>query len=233
MLELRRGRLGVPEGRAQELTICGKGLLADTSGAVYWPAESALIIADLLYPSIGAAAAGRRDVRRTLTQVAEVIDRYDPDRVLALGGVALAPGETLARADFEMLKVVHEDRQWFWIGETCAPDVAAPFGAEVREELVLSGLTLRHRPNPARITHEIAGALQPAARIAAYGYDLRRPCFISNGLRLILPAFGTLSGGTNVAGDGFHDLMGAERLFVWTLGLEALTPVAPRLLSDD
>jgi metallophosphoesterase superfamily enzyme len=98
---------------------------------------------------------------------------------------------------------------------------------------VLEGITFRHEPRPGQITHEIAGHLHPAARISIYGTALRRPCFVSNGLRLVMPAFGAFTGGLNVLDDAFEPLFSDDGLAVWVVGSEGLYPVATRLLRRD
>ena len=83
------------------------------------------------------------------------------------------------------------------------------------------------------MTHEIAGHMHPAARLVVHGTALRRPCFISNGLRLVMPAFGAFTGGLNILDAAFEPLFGLDGMSVWMLGQEGLYPVATRLLRDD
>ncbi len=63
-----------------------------------------------------------------------------------------------------------------------------------------------------------------------YGYSIRRPCFVGNGRRLVMPAFGAFAGGLNVLDDAFEPLFGNGGLAVWMLGQEGLYPVATRFL---
>jgi len=75
---------------SQSVALCGKQLIADNSGALYWPGEATLLVADL-HLEKGSAHAERGsflppyDTRQTLMRLAEVIDRYEPARVIALG----------------------------------------------------------------------------------------------------------------------------------------------------
>ena len=92
---------------------------------------------------------------------------------------------------------------------------------------------MRHEPRGAGTTHEIAGHLHPAAKISRDGYTLRRPCFIGNGQRLVVPAFGTYTGGLNVLDEAFDPLFGGQAFAVWMMGQEGLYPVATRLLRGD
>jgi metallophosphoesterase superfamily enzyme len=80
---------------------------------------------------------------------------------------------------------------------------------------------------------EIAGHMHPAAKLSIYGHVVRRPCFVGNGRRLLLPAFGTFAGGLNVLNPAFMPLFGNDGMNVWMLGQEGLYPVATRYLCDD
>ena len=75
--------------------------------------------------------------------------------------------------------------------------------------------------------------MHPAARLSMHGYSIRRPCFVGNGRRLVMPAFGAFAGGLNVLDDAFQPLFGDDGIAVWMLGQEGLYPVATRLLSGD
>ena len=113
------------------------------------------------------------------------------------------------------------------------PGSPSVFGGRVCSELKIAGITLRHQPAPGCVTHEIAGHMHPAARISMHGYVIRRPCFVANGRRLVMPAFGAFAGGLNVLDEAFHPLFGDGGMAVWMLGQEGLYPVATRLLSQD
>ncbi|MDX2287402.1 MAG: ligase-associated DNA damage response endonuclease PdeM [Hyphomicrobiaceae bacterium] len=240
MLELKPERLGADDFRAQPLSICGKALLADMSGALYWPAERALIVADLhLEKGSSFARRGQMlppyDTRETLAKLAEVIDRYGAETVIALGDSLhdRHAAERIAQEDLDTLAIMQEACEWIWVTGNHDPEISAKLGGHVTGGLTVEGLRLVHEPANAPVSHEIAGHLHPAARIARHGYGIRRPCFVGNGLRLVLPAFGTYAGGLNVLDDAFEPLFGDGGLMVWLLGQEGLYPVASRLLQPD
>jgi DNA ligase-associated metallophosphoesterase len=241
MLELKPERYSLLEDAlSHPLTLCGKPLLADSSGAVFWPAEKALLVADL-HLEKGSAYAARGallppyDTRQTLIRLAEAIDRYEPDRVVALGDSFHDAGaaDRIDASDLEILRMMQEDREWIWLTGNHDADIADIFGGRVCPELKIAGITLRHQPAQGCVTHEIAGHMHPAARISMHGYVIRRPCFVANGRRLVMPAFGAFAGGLNVLDEAFHPLFGTGGLAVWMLGQEGLFPVATRLLSQD
>lgn len=224
----------------QPLSVCGKPLLADMSGALYWPGERTLIVADLHLEKASAHAARGRmlppyDTRDTLHRLAEIVDRYDPRCIIALGD-SLHDGDAATRmseADRRALDIIQEGREWIWIAGNHDPVIATSLGGVVVERLDIGGLRFVHAPRETRVTHEIAGHLHPAARLSLYGYTIRRPCFVGNGRRLVLPAFGTFTGGLNVLDTSFEPLFGSDGMSVWMLGQEGVYPVAARHLSGD
>jgi DNA ligase-associated metallophosphoesterase len=242
MLQLKPERFAVEEFRSQPVSIGGKALVADQSGAVYWPGHRALIAADLDMESPRSQAGPLpripdriNGLSGTLIRLAEAIDRYEPETVVVLGGNCHEAYADRRMTDREraVLDMMQEDRRWIWIADGATSGTGHALGGEILPELALDPVVLRHRPRAVHGSHEIAGHLRPAACVSIYGTKLRRPCFVSDGLRLILPAFGSLAGGQNVLGDAFQGLLGTRGLMVWMLGEEGLYPIAARLLRGD
>jgi DNA ligase-associated metallophosphoesterase len=224
----------------QEVSICGKRFRACMSGALYWPSEDALIVADL-HLEKGSAFAKRGqlvppyDTRDTLNKLAAAIDRFDAATVIALGD-SLHDVDAWGRIgveELEILQVMQEDRDWIWVTGNHDPKVSERLGGVVVGDIEVEGIVLRHEPRPGHVTHEIAGHLHPAAKLNLHGFSMRRPCFVGNGLRMVLPAFGTYTGGLNILDLAFEPLFGNDGMQVWMLGQEGLYPVATRLLRDD
>ena len=61
---------------------------------------------------------------------------------------------------------------------------------------------LRHEPHAGEASPEIAGHLHPAGKVRLSGRAVRRRCFVSDGRRCVMPAFGAYAGGLNVLEDG-------------------------------
>lgn len=237
MIELKPESFDFAEAASLAVAVCGRQLIADNSGALYWPKHNTLLVADLhLARRADAPGAGQPSgARRTLIKLAEVIDRYDPTRVIAMedGPDERAAAAGMAAEDLEVLRLLQEDRDWIWLAGRADADLALQLGGRTLGQLQLSGLALRHRPSPGWATHEICAHMRPAARVCMYGYSLRRACFVGNGRRLVMPAFAASSGGLNVLDDAFRRLFGNGGMAVWMLGREGLYPVAPRLLAGD
>lgn len=235
----------------QPISICGRVFFADSSGALFWPARSALIVSDIgLAGNASQEAAGASggaavfdEVKAALVELAEAIDRFDATTIIILDDMSGTTEGALSISDanLEILRIMQEGRQWIWVGEDSAADAAAsladsrqhPWGGALHSELTLAGMTFRHHPRSGPCTHEIAGALKPAARVRANGHVLRRPCFAGNGKRLILPPFGATMGGRNILDEAFLPILGHEGTFAWLLGQNRPNPVANRNLCED
>jgi DNA ligase-associated metallophosphoesterase len=213
----------------------GHAFVADPSGALFWPDEHMLIVADL-HLEKGSAHAARRiflppyDTSATLAALADAVARFAPRRVVALGDSFHDGGGAVRMLphDTRSLRALQAGRDWIWIAGNHDP--AAPMGlaGDHQEALEIGGLALRHEPAAGLGVGEIAGHLHPVARVASRTGTLRRRCFASDGARLILPAFGAYAGGLNVLDPAFAALFGARERHAHVLGRDAVYTVSRR-----
>jgi len=239
MLELGSERL-IGNDPMPSIAVCGKPLVATASGALWWAGQSTLIVADLHFEKGSAHAARGRylppyDTRETLQRLTMDIERFDPERVVALGDSLhdIGAADRMHEGDRAALSVLQEARDWIWIVGNHDPMIGAELGGRVLDHIEIGGLLLRHQPLAGPVTHEIAGHFHPAARLSVYGATLRRPCFVGNNRRLVMPAFGAFTGGLNVLDSAFQPLFGDDGMRVWMLGQEGAYPVATRHLIGD
>src|SRR3954471_3693529 len=110
-------------------------LAADCAGALYWPDESLLVVADL-HLEKGSSFARRGmllppyDTTETLARLARLIACYAPRRVIALGD-NFHDGDGPARlspADRTSLAALQRGRDWIWIAGNHDPDPAEGIG---------------------------------------------------------------------------------------------------------
>jgi len=208
--------------------IAGETCVLRCSGALWVPAFRALIVADL-HLEKGSAFATRGqmlppyDSRATLDRLEAEIAELNPAMVVLLGdsfhdakAIARMAADDRARLDRLTL-----GRDWLWLEgnhdrEALARDAeaVARLPGAVVGDMRLGALRLTHEPEaPTPIDNrhgEVAGHLHPAARIVAYGRGVRRPCFITDGSRIILPAFGAFTGGLNVRDPAIAGLFATE-----------------------
>lgn len=220
--------------------LAGVEAALDRTGALWLPAERALVVSDLHFEK-GSAYAARGallppyDTRATLEALAGVIAAYAPLTVVALGDSFHDAGlETrMAARDLDALKsMVRGVGAWVWIEGNHDPEPPAHLGGTVMETLTLGRLSLRHEPSSAPAPGEIAGHLHPCARIARRGRSVRRRCFASDGERLIAPAFGAYAGGLSVREPAIWELFAAPPL-VFLLGRDRVWPALGRHTRPD
>jgi len=241
-------RTGTGAGRALETTfeasvmqICGREIVADRSGILCLPDERTLVVADLhLEKGSAFAVRGRMlppyDTRETLERLATAIARYHPRSVIALGDSFhdRRAGERLGPDERARLRRLQAGREWVWITGNHDPAISASVGGIVRESMALGPLVLRHEPASGPVAGEIAGHLHPAARVLLNGARLRRPCFVADRTRIVLPAFGAFTGGLNVLDAAFGRLFEPAGAFeVHVLGRDGVYPVATASLGPD
>lgn len=187
------------------ITVNGETVLLDACGAAFCPAHSTLVFADLHFEKGSAYARGRQflppyDTANTLLRMARAIARHKPARVVALGdsfhdGDA---GDRLGPEERGLLESLTGTSQFVWIAGNHDPEPPDWLDGEVTSCIQLGGLTLRHEPLNAFEPGEVAGHLHPCASVSKWGRSVRRRCFVSDGLRLVLPSFGAYTGGLDV-----------------------------------
>ena len=234
----RRVRAGDSRFAWSALSLGGIELVADRSGALYLPAERTLVVADL-HLEKGSAFAVRGvmlppyDTRETLGRLDEVISAYSPTRVVALGDSLHDVGgsDRIGREDRDTIRRLQAGREWIWIRGNHDPELGSDVGGDMADRIAIGTLDLRHEPGCAVTGAEIAGHLHPAARVTANSVGLRLRCFIGDGRRLVMPAFGAFAGGLNVLDAAFQPLFCGATVHV--LGRQGIYPVSWTPLAPD
>ncbi len=211
-----------------EIRLNGARLTPDISGGLYWPDRRTLIVADLHFEK-GSAFARRGsllppyDTRATLLTLEAAIDRRRPERVICLGDSFddLGAADRMAAADRTLLARLVAAQDWLWIAGNHDPTPPADLGGQVAEESIVGPLLFRHeaflRPRGVMAAGEVSGHFHPKALVATRARRHRGPCFISDGRRLILPAFGAYTGGLFVTDPAIGALF-PSGFDIWLLG---------------
>ena len=214
------------------IEINGATVVADRSGALWWPAESLLAVADLhLEKGSSYAKTGQLlppyDSRATLSRLSAAVTRFEPKTIVCLGD-NFHDRQGPDRLDSESRGVVAmlmRKRRFVWIEGNHDAAAAAALGGESAPEIEIGPLVFRHEPRERRAPGELAGHLHPVAIAATRARRLRRRCFVSDGERCVLPAFGAYTGGLDVFDAafaplfprGFHAfLIGRDRVYPFT-----------------
>ena len=213
------------------LHLQGERLMLDPAGALFWPAEGLLAVSDL-HLEKGTSFAGRGmllppwDTRVTLDRLALLLRRWRPRVVVAVGDSFHDRGGAgrLSAADGARLHLMTAQAAFIWVLGNHDP---APQGLEgvYADEYVAGPLAFRHQAT-ARASGEVCGHHHPKAVAPVRGGTVSRPCFVTDGRRLMMPAFGAYTGGLDVRDPaiarlfprgGTALLLGRDRLFSFPL----------------
>jgi len=210
-------------------SFCGRILMALPQGALFWPDRKALLVADL-----------HLEKASWFARLGQMLPPYDSIATLAdLGAIVAASGareiwclgdsfhdrhgsDRLPAAARDTLLALTSHTRWTWITGNHDPGIADHCGGSVAQEAEIDGLLLRHEADPAETRPELSGHFHPKLRVRTRGRQVSRRCFVATSRKLILPAFGALTGGLDADHPEIVRAVGPDA--------EALVPVADRLL---
>ncbi|MCU6454887.1 ligase-associated DNA damage response endonuclease PdeM [Sphingomonas sp. A2-49] len=207
----------------------GHALCALAEGALLWPARRALFVADLHFEKASwFAARGQMlppyDSLATLADIATLVAKTGAEELWCLGdsfhdsaGCDRLPAEAQIR-----LRALTGGLRWTWITGNHDPVITDRCGGAVAAEALVDGLVLRHEADPAETRPELSGHFHPKLRVQVRGKQVARRCFVATARKIVLPAFGALTGGLDVDHPALTRAIGK--------GAEALVPVDRRLL---
>ena len=176
------------------------------SGALWCASESILCVSDLhLGKSERIARRGGvllppYETQATLDRLRQEIDSLSPATVIYLGDSFddLAAAQALDAAHRADLATMMAGRRWIWIEGNHDPgmtDLAGEHLTDVR----IGTVHFRHIADTSRQEFEVSGHYHPKASLTLRGRRLSSACFVMDRTRLIMPAFGTYTGGLHVS----------------------------------
>lgn len=233
-------KAGSTAAQGGEIRIAGVTVVADCAGALYWAEEGLLVVSDL-HLEKGSSFAQRGillppyDTAATLARLGQLIARYAPRCVIALGDNFHDGGGAgrLQDGDRDHLRALQRGRDWIWITGNHDPEPMLDIGGSFPASVSMGALTFRHKPTPQAPDGEIAGHLHPVARVTQRGRTVSRRCFVTNGKQAVMPAFGAFTGGLNIRHHAFLDVFGTLAFTAHMLGDERLYAfTARRCISD-
>lgn len=213
-------------------------LIPDLSGALWLPDQRTLLVADLHFEK-GSAFAAKGvhlppyDTASTLTMLEQAIACYAPDHIISLGDSFHddTSRERMSASDIERIRVITSSTSFTWLTGNHDTNPPEDLGGVIAENELVEGVELRHEPTDGLcFTPEISGHLHPVAAVVRRGRRLRRRCFVGDGTRLIMPAFGAFTGGLNVISEPFHPIFPGGKFWVWMLGRESIYKIHSRHL---
>lgn len=185
-------------------SFAGEELALAEGLALYWPRERALLVADLhlekasFYSRFGQMLPPY-DSRETLGRLADAVRATGARRVFCLGDNFhdAAGADRLEPHAAGMLDALCRATDWVWVSGN-HDQGRVPAGTAV-DEIEVGGIVLRHESLPGELRPELSGHFHPKLKVTARGRRLVRPCAVASERKLILPAFGALTGGMDAA----------------------------------
>jgi DNA ligase-associated metallophosphoesterase len=216
---------------AHDFTLAGEALQARGSGALWWPGRRLMVVSDLHLGKAermarrGGAMLPPYEIRDTLARLEAEVAALAPDGVVCLGDSFddLDAAGALGEETGLWLARLMAGRRWVWIEGNHDPGPVGLGGSHLAE-LALAPLVFRHIAEPGALG-EISGHYHPKARLAGRA----RPCFLYDGRRVILPAFGTYTGGLRSDAPVLAGLMGAGARAVLTGPVVRAIPMPGRV----
>ena len=210
-------------------SVAGETFVASPDGALFWPARNALLVADLhLEKASWFARLGQflppYDSQATLSALASEVERTGATRLYCLGdSFHDAFGcDRLPATARDLLTDLTSRLDWTWIVGNHDPGFADHCGGKLADEVEVAGIILRHEAMRSEPRPEMSGHFHPKLRISLSGRRVSRRCFVASPTKLILPAFGSLTGGLDAHHPEIMKSVGNDAT--------ALVPVSDRLL---
>ena len=212
------------------LSFAGQQYFASPDGALHWPAEGALLVADLhLEKASWFASAGQLlppyDSLATLQALDQDIARAGAIRLFCLGDSFHDKFgcDRLPAAARDLLESLTSRLDWVWIVGNHDAGFVDHCGGRIEEECEVGGIILRHEAVVGDPQPEMSGHYHPKFRLSLRGRSVSRRCFVASDTKLILPAYGAFTGGLDAAHPEIIRKVGPRA--------SALVPVTDRLLK--
>ena len=210
-------------------SFAGHELVALPQGALFWPARRALLVADLhLEKASWFARFGQMlppyDSHATLSDLAALVAATSAREIWCLGDSFhdVQGCDRLPASARTLLTDLTGSLRFVWITGNHDRGFVDRCGGEVMDKAAVDGLVLRHEAEPGEARPELSGHFHPKLRVNIRGRNVARRCFVATASKLILPAFGALTGGLDADHPEIVRAVGRRA--------EALVPIADRLL---
>ncbi|MEM6386246.1 MAG: ligase-associated DNA damage response endonuclease PdeM [Pseudomonadota bacterium] len=213
-----------------DFSFCDVTLTARASGALFLASDQVLVVSDLHLGKSeriarrGGALLPPYDTVETLNRLTADIEATRPKTVICLGDSFddLAAAEMLAEDHLDTLHRLQAGRRWVWIEGNHDPG-PVDIGGDHLREMTLGPLIFRHMAERDSAAGEISGHYHPKAKVR----HMSRPCFICDGQRLMLPAYGCYTGGLDWTTPVLRALF-APRAVAYLTGRQVLAVPVPQ-----
>ena len=214
-----------------EISLSSAQLTALGSGALWWADQRLLCVSDLHLGKSerilrrGGTALPPYETQDTLSRLEADLDATDARIVICLGDNFddLSAAQNLNEIERMWITKLQTGRRWIWIEGNHDPG-PIDLGGSHLAELQLPPLTFRHIAQKGK-SGEVSGHYHPKVQLSIRKKRITRPAFLLDVDRLILPAFGTYTGGLNSNDDALTQIMRDDATAVMTGPVPHLVPM--------
>ncbi|WP_298915080.1 ligase-associated DNA damage response endonuclease PdeM [uncultured Algimonas sp.] len=207
---------------------CGPIVFDHRKGA-FLPDCETLLVADLHFEkgsylqAIGHAPLPTYDTPDTLERLCALVETFRPRHVAALGDSFhdTKAGERMSAADLAAMNaLVARVPRFTWILGNHDPDIPDGLDGDQEDHIECGGFLLTHLPT-APLKNDgvnVCGHLHPKVRISTRRANVPAPCWAVSRERIIMPSFGTFTGGLDVRHPAIADELPGARAYFATTG---------------
>jgi len=199
-----------------EVEFAGHDMILDAGLALYWPKQEALVVSDLhleksTYLAQFGSAVAPYDTLDTLVRLDRLRGRYRPKSLILLGDSFhdRAAWERLEPAARDSVLAICASVETCYLVEGNHDLGLATPSLNFCDEVVIDGLVFRHEPDTSS-RPQVIGHFHPAISTELRGHRLRGKCFAMNSRMLVMPAFGSFTGGLSLHDPAFTELAGSD-----------------------
>ena len=194
-----------------EIEFAKNKFILQQDGSLYWPKKKSLILSDLhLEKSSFFAKVGDflppYDSKETLLKLNSKINEFDVKRIILLGDI-FHDKEGILRLNYRLKKYIEELCQKYkiiWLTGNHDGDVR-PHHVEFCSHYKIENINFNHKSSNF-VKNEISGHFHPKVYINIFKTKIFKPCFLVGKSKLILPAYGSYTGGLDCKNEVFKDI---------------------------
>lgn len=191
-------------------------IILDARKVAYIPASRTLLVADMHFEKgsylreVGRSVLPAFDTQDTIARLQAIVSDYKPARIIALGDSFhdIDADERLAPDAAQHLNALNTtDCKFIWILGNHDPDIPKVVLGSREDHVQTDGFLLTHHPYDPESGINICGHYHPKAKISSRAGSVTAPCFAISEDRIIMPSFGTFTGGLFVSDPAFIAVM--------------------------
>ena len=205
-----------------KFSISENELVAMPSGALWWPAQSILCVSDLHFgrsnrlARVGQSWIPPYENQDTLLRLETDLDSTSAKKIICLGDSFddNEASQSLPSDELLWITKMQAGREWIWISGNHDPS-PINLGGSFLHYLEIEKLYFQHIAS-ADDRFEISGHYHPKIRVIIKGQSFTRRCFLVDKNRVILPSYGTYTGGLYCNRDPLRSIMQQNAIALMT-----------------